>query len=206
MIYFSGAISKKIDEVASKDIGFLYTPQKHNTVTSTRPWCVDTGCFSSKFTFNADVYLAYLHKWKHLRASCAFATAPDVIGNWLETLSASKPMFQPIWELGYKVALVAQDGLVNTMIPWLEIDAIFIGGTTDWKLSLQSAAICREARRRDKWVHIGRVNTLKRIAFAKFVCQADSVDGNTIAFAPSVNLPKVENWLQQCELQTTWQV
>jgi hypothetical protein len=34
-----------------------------------------------------------------------------------------------------------------------------MAGSTDFKLSDQMAAICREGKRRGLWIHAGRVNT-----------------------------------------------
>jgi len=54
--------------------------------------------------------------------------------------------------------------------------AIFIGGTTEWKFSEDAAAIVRVARRLGLWVHWGRGNSKRRIAYAKEIC-CDSLDG-----------------------------
>ncbi len=74
-------------------------------------------------------------------------------------------------------------------------DALFLGGDTEWKLSDHARAIAGEAKRRGLWVHMGRVNSLRRIEIAvDFGC--DSVDGNFLGFGPDANLPQLLHWLE----------
>ena len=81
---------------------------------------------------------------------------------------------------GWPIALVAQDGQENLPIPWHEIQAVFIGGSTQWKDGPHAAAIVRTAKILGKWVHIGRINTPGR--FEKFEeLGADSMDGSGLA-------------------------
>jgi hypothetical protein len=61
-------------------------------------------------------------------------------------------------------------------IPWDEFDCLFIGGRDDFKEGPLVRDACREARRRGKWVHMGRVNTLHRLRIA-LDFGVDSVDG-----------------------------
>ncbi len=86
---------------------------------------------------------------------CAFAAAPDVVGDAAATLTRSLPMFERIRALGYPVALVAQDGLHPEQIPFDGIDAVFLGGTTSWKLGPAAADLAAHARAHGKWVHTG---------------------------------------------------
>lgn len=81
-------------------------------------------------------------------------------------------------------------------VDWSRFDAIFIGGDTAWKLSSSAQSICQEAKRRGKWVHMGRVNSLRRLEIAEaFGC--DSVDGNYLGFGPDTNIPKLLSWLDR---------
>ena len=81
---------------------------------------------------------------------------------------------------GWKVALVAQDGQDNLPIPWNEINAIFVGGSTDWKLSIHAEQVIRAAKALDKWVHVGRVNTPARFEYFEKM-GADSIDGTGLS-------------------------
>jgi hypothetical protein len=60
------------------------------------------------------------------------------------------------------------------------IAAVFIGGSTKWKLSECAASIIRAAGVIGKWSHVGRVNTPERFDWALSV-GADSIDGGGIS-------------------------
>ena len=61
-------------------------------------------------------------------------------------------------------------------IPWDDFDCLFIGGDDAFKESGLIRRTCREAKRRRKWVHMGRVNGLRRLLIA-LDFGVDSVDG-----------------------------
>jgi predicted nucleic acid binding AN1-type Zn finger protein len=76
---------------------------------------------------------------------------------------------------------VTQDGMTVLDIPWKEIDAIFIGGTNEHKFSYDVSSIISVALAHNIWVHVGRVNSAKRM---NHFWTADSWDGTTISYAP----------------------
>ncbi len=41
---------------------------------------------------------------------------------------------------------------------WHRLDALFVGGSTYFKLGPTAAGLVREAKRRGLWTHMGRVN------------------------------------------------
>jgi EAL domain-containing protein (putative c-di-GMP-specific phosphodiesterase class I) len=58
--------------------------------------------------------------------------------------------------------------------------AVFIGGSTDWKLGRHAEAVIRAAQAMGVWVHVGRVNTAQRIE--KFLeMGVDSIDGASLS-------------------------
>jgi hypothetical protein len=100
----------------------------------------------------------------------------------------------------YPLAFVAQDGASVDTVPWENLDVLFIGGTDQFKLGPTAKALIVEAKARDKWVHIGRVNSQGRfLAFAAL--GADSCDGTYLAFGPDTNLPKLLSWARHHETQ-----
>lgn len=199
MLYLTGSgLNPKTIPVLKNHpmIGVLTTPYSlhPNYVKPFRHWAADNGCFTKGDAFSLPAYLAWLEKMKPLAGNCLFATAPDVVADAQRTWDRSSPTFELIRERGFGVALVAQDGIEKMDIQWSLFDSFFIGGSTDWKLSSASADVCREAKRRGMWVHMGRVNSLRRLEIAEqFGC--DSVDGNFLGFGPDTNLPKLLNWL-----------
>lgn len=64
----------------------------------------------------------------------------------------------------------------------------------EWKLSETARALSREAKARGKWLHMGRVNSLKRLRIAmSFGC--DSVDGTLLSRGPKIHYPALIRWL-----------
>lgn len=172
----------------------MLTPDMGNRVPDGVPWAADNACFSNPAMYSDERYLSWLEARRPYADRCLFATAPDVVGDAPATLERSLPMLSRIREVGYPAALVAQDGLTPEMVPWDAIDALFIGGSTAWKLSEAAHALCVEAKQRGKWVHMGRVNSHKRFELARsFGC--DSVDGTFLAFGPDTNEPKLQGWV-----------
>jgi len=105
-----------------------------------------------------------------------------------------------IRSIGYKSAFIAQDGATKNL-PWEEFDCLFIGGTTTWKLSQSAADIMAEAKRNRKWLHVGRVNSYRRLSLIS-ILGADSCDGTFLAFGPDKNLPRLLRWFEKLEEQT----
>lgn len=180
--------------MAAGTLGFIDTPRQRNIRPPGVTWCADNGCFGTGYPGD-DKWLQWLAKNSVDAGSCLFATAPDVVGDAVETLKRSAPFLPKIRQLGFPAALVAQDGLENLTVPWDSFDVLFIGGSTDWKLGPEVRTLVAEARARRKWVHMGRVNSLKRYNYARSI-GCDSVDGTFLKFGPKVNLPKLLSWLQ----------
>jgi len=75
-----------------------------------------------------------------------------------------------LWRHGLPPAYVLQEPGVeydHAWIPWGSTRALFIGGATnEFKLGPEVEAIVAEAHARGLWVHMGRVNSLRRLAYA----------------------------------------
>lgn len=195
MIYLSGVVRDGVQELGA---GFMVTPAMGNRIPEGATWAADTGCFRNPEAFDLDRYLAWLGKRD--AATCLFATAPDVVGDHELTPERSLPVLPLIREAGYKAAFVAQDGATESNVPWGEFDALFIGGTTEWKLSEAAYALVAAGKRLGKWVHVGRVNSQRRLR-AFTAAGADSADGTYLAFGPDRNLPKLAAWLHDLAQQ-----
>jgi len=168
-----------LDECADElgcEVGQLLTPlTRYRLRDPLRPWAIDNGGFSG---FDARAFLALLERESARKADCLFVASPDVVASARRTLE----IFER-WKTrlaGWRVALVCQDGQESLPIPWDEIDAVFIGGSTNWKCSPAAAQIVRAAKILDKWVHIGRVNEPGRWKHFEDL-GADSADGTGIA-------------------------
>jgi hypothetical protein len=197
MLYLSGAVR---DELPDHGIGWLMTPNMGNRPKTDRAWYwgADTGCFSKTYDFRVGEYLEWLREREDLRPWCLFATAPDVVGNAAQTAEFAREILPVIRGLDYPAALVAQDGLERLHVPWDTFDVLFLGGSTEWKLGPAAARLTRQARERGKWVHMGRVNSYKRIRYAAEI-GCDSADGTFIAFGAKKNVPQVVKWYRKLE-------
>jgi hypothetical protein len=189
MIYLSGSPVSK----TPKTIGFMATPFTGiNLVRDGRYWGGDNGGFTGKFDENK--FFNFLDKMVEFQKTCLFIACPDKLCDPFETMKLYDKYAMKIKEKGYKVAFVCQDGQEAYDIP--ECDAVFIGGSTEWKLGKGADKCIKTAKERGLWVHVGRVNTRGRIIHFK-LRGVDSVDGNCIGFGPDVNIPKIQRWMKE---------
>jgi hypothetical protein len=72
-----------------------------------------------------------------------------------------------IRRFGFPVALVAQDGLTVETTPWADLDALFIGGSTEFKYAPDVTDLVRVARELGKHTHMGRVSSAPRWRHAR---------------------------------------
>ena len=163
-----------------------------NLIKKGHKWVVDNGAFTG--SFDEKKYFAFLEKMVEYQGNCLFATCPDILCKPIETMNLYEKYSDRIKQLGYKVAFVCQDGQENYQLP--DCDAIFIGGSTEWKLSKGADACIKQAKELGLWVHIGRVNTRSRIRHCK-LRGVDSVDGTCIAFGFDANMPKIIRWMKE---------
>jgi hypothetical protein len=192
--YYATASGPRVRE-AMRDgqLGQIVTPASGNRVIPDVDWCADNAAFTGRYPGD-DTYLAWLSARAHHAGRCAFAAAPDVVGDAAATLARSRPMLEQIRALGFPAALVAQDGLEHLAVPWNDVDALFLGGTTSWKLGPAAAQLAAQARQRGLTIHMGRVNSLHRLRHAAAIgCQ--SADGTHLAYGPDRRLPELLRWL-----------
>lgn len=168
-----------LDECATEigcDVGQLLTPlTRYRLRDPARPWAVDNGAFAG---FDADAFLALLAREEHHRERCLFVTVPDIVGSARRTLEVFER-----WKgrlAGWPLALACQDGQEHLPIPWDDIAAVFIGGSTGWKSSEHAGHIVKAAKALGKWAHIGRVNHPARFSHFEEL-GADSCDGSGMA-------------------------
>lgn len=189
----------------SADVGHLIVPKQWNdpATLDLREHAMDNGCFSG---FDAGAFARMLEAYHPYQPShrARFVTCPDVVAD-----AAATRRLWPFWSqlirgLGFPPAFVAQDGLHPHQLPWDEIGALFIGGSTSYKESAQVRALMAYAKARGIWTHWGRVNGRRRYELA-LKAGADSIDGTGFSMFPDTNIPLVEEWeqsiAQQPELQ-----
>lgn len=159
-------------------LGHITTPANNNGPTSLAatglPWAADNGCFQR---LDAEGFTRMVDRITALddRSRLLWVVCPDVVGNAHATLALWPWWSAVIRSRGLPVAFVLQDGQESEELP--DADAYFIGGSTRWKLGPHAASLASEVKRQGKWLHCGRVTTLRRLQ-AAFDMGCDSVDGS----------------------------
>lgn len=168
-----------LDECAAElgcEVGQLLTPlTRYRLRDPKKPWAIDNGFFAQTEIAG---FLTLLEREKHHKDLCKFVTVPDVVGSARRTLEVFDHWKGRLG--GWKLALACQDGQEGLPIPWGSIEAVFIGGTTNFKTGDHATHIIKAAKALGKWVHVGRVNHAARFDhFEKL--GVDSIDGTGIS-------------------------
>jgi hypothetical protein len=189
-----------------KHLGHLIQPRARNRpaelLASGLPLALDNDGFNG---FHWPRFRAMLDTW--LPEGPLFVTMPDVVGNAHATVGMGELYERLLGWSGIDTAegetpwaLVLQDGMEDLDCDyWLaQHSALFIGGSTRWKLSRACYDLVQHGRQLGKWVHMGRVNSFRRLRTA-FEWGCDSVDGTGFTQAPDVLVPRFLRWLLALE-------
>ena len=211
--YYSGHHSPEVAAAARRrgDIGLVITPAVAYYVDRLASYSkafVDNGVFQKR-GFEPKLFLRLLDRIAArpgVLRKIQFVVAPDVVGDARGTLHQF-PVWAPrIRERGFRVALAGQDGLEHLQeeIPWGDVDVLFIGGSTEWKMgageSYEWDRLLVEAESQGP-VHFGRVNSRTRMDFASWM-GATSADGTFTKFCPRENVPRLERFLDHVNTVT----
>lgn len=161
-------------EELGSDVGELLTPLTRRKWKG-RKFGLDNGAFAS---FSVDGFRRLLDRMLPHKKHCLFVAAPDVVGSAIRTLEVFEHWYPELRP--WPIAIVAQDGAESLVLPWSRCSAVFVGGSTAFKLSIAAEQIIKAAQAMGKWVHVGRVNTPDRMD--KFLALGvDSIDGTGLA-------------------------
>ena len=105
MIYFVNPSTQMIrDEIGvNPGLGIIATPKsvRDSQWVDGATWCADNGCYTDNWS--SDHWWKFLDKYKD-RPQCAFAVAPDIVGDHFKTLDRSREWLPRLRELGYRAA------------------------------------------------------------------------------------------------------
>lgn len=159
------------------EVGQLLTPlTRYRLRDPSRKFAIDNGRFSPGW--REESFLSLLTREQANQERCLFVTVPDVVGSARRTLEVFDRWHRRLQ--GWKLALACQDGQEDLDIPWDEIAAVFIGGSTRWKCSEHAGHIIQAAQALGKWTHAGRVNDPGRWEHFENL-DVDSIDGTGLA-------------------------
>lgn len=120
---------------------------------------------------------------------------PDVVADWKATVELGKTYLPILRDKGLPVAIALQDGCDFQEALEMEPDWVFVAGSTEWK-EANIAKVCQSFHAHNIGVHVGRVNTRRRL----MLCQSagvDSVDGTTLNKFRDASLPLISKTLKQ---------
>jgi hypothetical protein len=183
---------KRYDEAC---LGRLLNPRSNGSIEETArsgyEWAADNDAFNG-WDIEAErrfVQLLDLMAPVSDSPTLRFVAAPDVVADAKATAERFSQWRESIVGRGLPVALVAQDGIDELGVPWDSIDALFIGGSTIFKLGPVARDLVIEAKSRGKWAHMGRVNSGRRIRYASEI-GCDSIDGTKYSRWPDRFIPE----------------
>lgn len=191
MILLVSGATKTVEKLSwHPNLGRFIQPRSGNSImelaSSGLPWAADNDCFQG---LDPDEYIGMINRIAlHADENLKFVTVPDVVANCEGTLALFNAWYPALAKRALPAAFVAQDGLTIDRAPWDRMAALFIGGSTRWKLSGQAIALIRYAQKLGIWVHVGRVNTRQRLT----TCAAlgvNSSDGTQFSRWPETHLP-----------------
>jgi hypothetical protein len=202
----SVALVEELEREQPGRFGFILTPRNTNlraVVASGMPFALDNGAFAPG-GFDAGRFRRSLAAVRGLPC-CLFVVCPDVVGDARATLGAFWRWGPEVRDALQPVALAGQDGLEDLDVPWGWFNVLFLGGSTGWKLSRAAADLAGEAKRRGLHVHMGRVNTLRRMTYARRL-GCGSVDGSGMTRRPDKFARAYCRWLREAHRPTLWEV
>jgi hypothetical protein len=188
------------------EVGCLVQPRAWASMDrlaeSGRWWAADNDCFQR---LDVEAYWSMITRISRVdRSRFLWVACPDVVADAQATVNRWLEWFPQLEHLGLPAAFVGQDGIeaIPDQMPWDQMTALFVGGSTAWKLSEHAESLMREAKRRGKLVHIGRVNTKRRVKDVLMMCQAaDSMDGKSFSAWPDEKIPLALRWIRQAKSQ-----
>ena len=153
-------------------LGWLNTPRSAMSFDTLQKTRLPIGVDNSAFTFfDEKRYRALVSR---INCEIDWITLPDVVS---DAETTTKMFHEWREQVDQPLAYVGQDGCEDIEIPWSEFKCFFIGGSTEWKLSQTAASVVKHAQSIGKKVHMGRVNSQKRLRYAHQL-GVDSIDGS----------------------------
>jgi hypothetical protein len=198
VLFLSGAINRLVLDAMRPDVGFMSTERNGQRPPLAMACAYDNGCFAGSWSPESWA------TWLMAQPAGLFAVVPDIVGDARRTRLRFE-VYAPFVRRYQPVAYALQDGSDTIEPPWDEFDVLFVGGSTGFKLCDATWAACAEARRRGKWVHVGRVNSLKRLRACR-AALVDSVDGTFLKYGPDMRWRQLCQWLDQLNAQLPMQV
>jgi len=151
-------------------------------------YALDNGAWSAHQKGEPFDEAAFVTAVELLGRDADFIIVPDIVAGGARSLEFSLTWL-PRLEGIAPLLLAVQDGMMAAEIEPLVGDhlGLFVGGTTQWKERSLPEWGC-VAHRSGAWLHVGRVNSARRIALCA-AAGADSFDGSSVSrFAVTIGV------------------
>lgn len=166
------------------------------------PHALDNGAWTAFQNGQPFDEVAFMVAYDKFGRTADFFVLPDIVAGGMASLEFSMRWRERLGAPLCLPLLAVQDGMLPEEIAPMVGPSlgIFVGGSTEWKLATMEAW-GRIAKARKAYLHIGRVNSVKRIALCISV-NANSFDGTSASrFAlsqPKLNLARHQPDLFAC--------
>ncbi|MBS2132076.1 hypothetical protein KEX41_28220 (plasmid) [Burkholderia thailandensis] len=162
-------------------------------------YALDNGAWSAhqqERAFDEDAFLRALDK---VGERADWIVLPDIVAGGLRSLDYSLTWLERLRGFPRQLLIAVQDGVeIDDVREFLSpAIGIFVGGTTRWK-EATAGAWGSVARRRNCYLHVGRVNSVRRIRICA-AAGANSIDG-TSASRYALSLPPLDAASRQVDL------
>jgi hypothetical protein len=196
--------TRKVRAEYSDAIGRLVTPRHFPSIAETVAEGITIAADNDGFGgVDFPAFVKMLDALEPFASSVKFVTVPDVVCDAAGTFALWREWAPIVRARGLTPALVLQNGMIrgldgvrfgHDLISWDEIGAIFVGGDDAYKDGVDVALLTLEAELRGLWIHVGRVNTVRRLRHAEAL-GANSVDGSGWARFRDAMLPRYARWI-----------
>lgn len=163
------------------------------------PYALDNGAWSAFTQGRPFDFTAFVGALKKLGRGADWVVLPDVVQGGHASLDLSLRWMRPVLDEAERGLIAVQNGIeAHDVESFLGPRVgLFVGGSTEWK-ETTLPLWCALARRVGCWVHVGRVNTARRIHLCG-IAGATSFDG-TSASRFSKTLRPLDNARRQLAL------
>ena len=149
--------------LAQLGFGLIVSPVTERMAADWRgPVVLDNGAWTARQSgqpFDFAAFADFAARWA---GRAAWIVAPDVVGDWQETVRLFGEWAPILRAMGHRVCVAAQDGATAQEVAQLGADAVALGGSTEWK----EREIHNPEWRAIADRHVLRVNTRGRLKAA----------------------------------------
>lgn len=170
--------------------------------TEGMPYALDNGAWTAFQQGRPFDEAAFSHALDRVGEGADWVVVPDIVAGGLRSLDYSLKWLERLRGFPGRLLIAVQDGMeIDDVREVLSpVVGVFVGGSTGWK-EATAGAWGSVARRRNCYLHVGRVNSVRRIRICA-AAGANSIDG-TSASRFALSLPPLDAASRQADMFST---